>query len=75
MKHKKITANSLDSGMEMIRGGLEVSSGTRTADRRCVCSPGGWSYGNLLGGCACGCFTASPQNNQTANHDLANPIQ
>jgi hypothetical protein len=75
MKPKGRKNHVLGKGMELIRGGVEVTSASRVEGRRCVCSPGGWSYGNVDCGCACGCFTSPAEANRSANYDIANPNQ
>ncbi len=71
MKSEK-KKSGLGSSMELIRGGVEASA-SMADSRKCICSPGGWSYGNLDCGCACGCFTTGDAVNMNANNKLANP--
>jgi hypothetical protein len=72
-KKKKVdTFDTLGPGMELIRGGLELTG--NFLERRCVCSPGGWAYGSVDIGCACGCHgPSSPKDNNLANLTIANP--
>ncbi|NIM11491.1 MAG: hypothetical protein GTO45_16345 [Candidatus Aminicenantes bacterium] len=73
MKSRERKNNGLGKGMELIRDGIELT-GKIKGGRRCVCSPGGWSMGNQLGGCACGCFgPSSAEDNNKANFGIANP--
>ncbi len=72
MKSEKKELDALGPGMELMGGGIDASK--VWAGRRCICSPGGWGYGNTSGnGCACGCFGPSPATeNHGANTDKAN---
>ena len=73
MNSKKQKNEKLTKGMTLVKGGIELSK--VKGGRSCICSPGGWAYGNVDCGCACGCFgPSSPQANNSANLDIANPI-
>ena len=81
MQPKERKKSTLGKGMELIRDGIEFSGDLR-GGVSCICSPGGWSYGNVdVYRCACGCLYwpdgggSSPEDNRDANHNLAVPEQ
>ncbi len=69
MSSKEKELDALDPGMELVGGGIDASK--VWGGQRCICSPGGWSFGNTSGnGCACGCFGPStPTANGDANNE------
>ena len=72
MNSKKQKNEKVAKGMTLVRGGIELSK--VKGGRRCICSPGGWDFGNVDCGCACGCpGPSSPQQNNIANLNIANP--
>jgi hypothetical protein len=62
------------SGMEIVIGGFDPYPEPLDDDKRCICSPGGWSSGKASEcGCSCGCVpggSGSADNNR-ANSDKA----
>jgi len=74
MAKKKGGFDIVKSGMEIVRGGFDPHP-EPLGDKKCICSPGGWSSGNLsVCGCACGCpypNISGPSANNLANRDLA----
>jgi len=71
MSKKKGEFDIVKSGMEIVRGGFDPHP-EPLDDKRCICSPGGWSSGNVsVCGCACGCFTSGASDNMTANNEKA----
>lgn len=67
---KKMKQRKIEKGMELVRGGIKATGDAVIL--RCICSPGGWTYGYSSDyHCACGCFTSDKETNMIANHTKA----
>jgi hypothetical protein len=77
MSLRKKNQEKTKKGMNVVRGGIEISKIKGGDEKKCICSPGGWDFGHVDCGCACGCLYwpdqggSSPQENNLTNMELA----
>jgi len=69
MSSEKKGNRNFGPGIEVLDDGIKMTGSVLGGGQRCICSPGGWAFGNTSDcGCSCGCFgTATPTVNNGAN--------